>query len=305
MAKPGKHLEELVTKLERVLADQNVRIESPAKLRDKVTKRLREHDVLLTLNPDHHHRSLTAIECRDRSRPVGVEAIEAFHTKCQHTGINQGVIVSATGFTTTAREKAAFHGIKCMDLTLAEKFDWLRSTEMDVMATGLGPHLDLRFVTAEKLATPPSEFEVLDAAGALVSLTAIRQNIHSQLERFGVLSEGTHPRGARLMTPGFSLRDTKSGVTHSLVRIEARIQVVVKKSKTAFQLVSYEEKAGAEKVVSQAALVPITNGPIQGDLVFSQKPGEGIEVKFIFKGVKNDTSPAPDRPQQTKFRTKS
>ncbi len=297
MAKQGKSLEILVTKLERVLANQSVRIESPVRLRDKVTKRLREHDVVLTVNPDHHHRSTTAIECRDRKRPVGVESVEAFHTKCQHTGVNQGVIVSPTGFTKTAREKAAHVGIKCMDLKFADKFDWFLGGEMPVLSTGLGPKLALLFVTAENLATPPTEFEILDAEGGLVSLTAIRQNIHAQLERFGSLPEGTHAKGIHLHTPGFLLRDKATQRIHALKRIDARIEIVVKLTKTPFQFVSYEEQDGPDKVVTQTALAPITAGFMQGDLVFSQKPGQHTDVKLIVKSV--SLAPATATPKTT------
>lgn len=85
----GRSLELLVEKLERLLAnDARVTIESPKRIRDLQTQKLREHDVVLTF--EHaHHELIVAIECKDRSRPVGVPDIEAFAVKCSHTGVGQ------------------------------------------------------------------------------------------------------------------------------------------------------------------------------------------------------------------------
>ena len=112
--KQGRSLELLVEKLERLLAnDARVHVESPKKIRDTQTQKLREHDVVLTYNQSHHEL-IVAIECKDRSRPVGVPDIEGFYTKCCHTNINQSVIVSSNGFTKTALQKASIMGIKCL-----------------------------------------------------------------------------------------------------------------------------------------------------------------------------------------------
>jgi hypothetical protein len=74
---------------------------------------------------DGHHNVLTAIECRDTGRPVGVPAVEAFTKKCEKTGIHRGVIVSASGFSETARAKAAASFIECLTLAEADAFDWM------------------------------------------------------------------------------------------------------------------------------------------------------------------------------------
>ena len=82
----GKSLEALVEQLERSLAkSENVSVSAPKKLRDRITGRLREHDVVLTVNQGHHE-ILIAIECRDRSRPITVNQVEGFWAKCHDTG---------------------------------------------------------------------------------------------------------------------------------------------------------------------------------------------------------------------------
>jgi hypothetical protein len=80
-SKNGKEFEQLVRAIESAWIDQeNVTIESPKKLRDKRTGRLREHDIVLTIN-ESHHEVVVALECRDLSRRIGVPQVEAFRQK--------------------------------------------------------------------------------------------------------------------------------------------------------------------------------------------------------------------------------
>ncbi|MCA9501247.1 MAG: hypothetical protein KC588_18800 [Nitrospira sp.] len=87
--KKGTSLEQLIRSLERALSPKkDIKIESPKRFPDKTTGKLREHDVVLTVEHGHHPL-IIAIECRDRSRPITVDQVEGFWAKCQHTGINQ------------------------------------------------------------------------------------------------------------------------------------------------------------------------------------------------------------------------
>lgn len=102
----GKDLERLVAMLERLLLGDQAVIESPSRrLIDRDTGKRREHDVLIIFD-QAHHQIITAIECRDRSRPVGVPEVEAFADKCSRTGVHCGAIVSSTGFRKSALTKA-------------------------------------------------------------------------------------------------------------------------------------------------------------------------------------------------------
>ena len=125
MERAGKSLERLIAMLESALASTGARIEAPCRrLIDRDTGKPREHDVVITW--DHgHHQIITAVECRDRSKPVGVPDVEAFADKCETTGVHSSVIVSASGFRTSARTKAGARAITCMDIAEVESFDWL------------------------------------------------------------------------------------------------------------------------------------------------------------------------------------
>jgi hypothetical protein len=103
-----------------------VTVASSLRLPDKDTGQPREHDVVI-IRRTHHGPNLTAIECRDQGRKVGVPQIEAFAKKCEKTGIHHGIVVAANGFTSTARTKAKALNLTCMDLAEAESFEWIRT----------------------------------------------------------------------------------------------------------------------------------------------------------------------------------
>ncbi|MFK4489981.1 restriction endonuclease [Bradyrhizobium sp. USDA 336] len=106
LERPGQRFHHLVAVLERMFAHHDgVTVTSSLRLPDKDTGRLREHDVVI-IRHTHHGPNLTAIECRDQGRKVGVPQIEAFAKKCEKTGIHHGIVVAANGFTSTARTKA-------------------------------------------------------------------------------------------------------------------------------------------------------------------------------------------------------
>ncbi|MGY4414930.1 hypothetical protein ACVWW4_006666 [Bradyrhizobium sp. LB7.1] len=127
LERPGQRFHNLVAILERMLAHQDgVSVASSLRLPDKDTGRLREHDVVITRRT-HHGPNLTAIECRDQGRKVGVPQIEAFAKKCEKTGIHHGIVVAANGFTSTARTKAKALNLTCMELAEAESFEWIRT----------------------------------------------------------------------------------------------------------------------------------------------------------------------------------
>ena len=111
--KQGKSLELLIAGIEKLFNYKNnpaIEVISPCKIRDNITGKLREHDVCMEIR-SNYHSLITAFECRDRSRPVGVNQIEAFKNKCEATNINQGIIVSTSGFYMTAKKRRNFMGL--------------------------------------------------------------------------------------------------------------------------------------------------------------------------------------------------
>jgi len=58
------------------------------------------------------HQSIVCIECRDWKRPQDAQWVEQARTKFDDLGANVRVLVSSSGFTKLALEKAARHNIK-------------------------------------------------------------------------------------------------------------------------------------------------------------------------------------------------
>lgn len=157
--RPGIALQNLVAALERVLSQQDgVTIESPKRLRDKDTGRLREHDVCITRR-HAHHTVLTGIEVKDTGRKIGVPEIEAFSKKCEKTGIHHRIMVSAQGFTKTARTKAAALDVVCMELSDVDAFDWM-AIDFFVQIERRVPHVEA--VVFFKSTNPIKPFKVFD-----------------------------------------------------------------------------------------------------------------------------------------------
>jgi hypothetical protein len=155
MAKTGRDLQRLIRAIEGArAAGQPINIESPKRIRDKITGKLREHDVVLTITHEHHDL-VVALECRDRSRPIGVDAVEAFHSKCRDTGINSCVMVSSKGFTRTAITKASAYSIRCLSLDQVTGFDWCPPTSMTVWRRNITQaHLNVEFPEGTNLDNP-------------------------------------------------------------------------------------------------------------------------------------------------------
>lgn len=127
-SKPGKRLEKIIELIEiQANKKKGVTVKSPVFLPDKLTGEPREFDVVITVDTGHHRPMTIGIECRDRSRPVGVPDVEAFYTKCRDAEVHQGIIVSSNGFAMTARKKAQMRGIRCLELNQAEQFDWCQA----------------------------------------------------------------------------------------------------------------------------------------------------------------------------------
>lgn len=121
-------VEQLVATIESALAGRPIRIESPARIRDRVAGSLREVDVAVWFTEGTVHY-LTTFECRDHSEPQDVAWVEQASAKRDSVGANKTVLVSTSGFTKPALQKAASLGIEAR--TLSE----VTSAEIDVWCT--------------------------------------------------------------------------------------------------------------------------------------------------------------------------
>jgi hypothetical protein len=172
MAKDGKDLQRLIRIIESArAAGKEIAIESPKFFPDRITGRQREHDVVLTIK-HAHHEIVVALECRDRSRKVGVSEVEAFQAKCRDTGIHSGIIVSSKGFHSTAKIKAQAYGIRCLTLDQVKGFDWFLPDNMQIISKHItNVHIQIDF---ERQYTLKLE-DIFDREGHPMTTAAINQ----------------------------------------------------------------------------------------------------------------------------------
>jgi hypothetical protein len=222
---------------------------------------------------DAHHTITTAIECKDTGRKVGVPAIEAFWKKCDRTGVHHRVVVSASGFTATARTKAAMLDIICMELTEAAKFDWM-ATDFFVHVQRLVSHINAvaYFVNDEH---PDLPFKLLDANDTemtpehLAGIILNAVELPADIEPYVGVETPVHVRTQTIDWHGVG----EDGVRYPITHVDLTTKMKVKKSSSPMTLHSYTGPNARYTIAS----TPVEAGEHSGKLVMIED-GEGIRV---------------------------
>jgi hypothetical protein len=238
-----------------------------------------------------HHEFVTAIECRDRSRPVGVPQIEGFHQKCQDTGIHRGVIVSPKGFYSSAVTKAAHLGIVCLRLDQVKKFDWI--------TLGAIACLKVFFLEKNCLLIPetnfkskPSNFRLLDGEGNIIDAPSIDCLVRPEAN--GIISKEKFQAGERhlrfsVKMPGAVIEALDSNERRQMKHIDVRVKLRIEVNSSPIKLLSYRQEGEAE-AIREAGVAPVDLSPLTGDLVFLKNPDGSTKVNFVFKSRSIDDS---------------
>lgn len=274
----GRDLEKLVEVLERVLGvNQDIVVASPKRIRDRVTGQPREFDVVISRKVGHREVSI-AVECRDRIRPIGVNAVEAFYTKCSHCDVDRRVMVSTTGFRGTARTKASLLGIECVDLDKTDGFDWLRLQGIQYLKPKLKIHW--QFNTGSKNSGRP--FGLVDEAGNPVSERVLAESILDALGRPTITDlpeTGELPFRFRVGGEGLFLQYRDDG---SIKPANHAIAIGVLSYTSEF--IPFEHvsmtMAGRDRPITDAALARINLGVFESTLVMMTDPEDG-GVKIV------------------------
>lgn len=280
----GKPLEELVASIERALANnQNVKVQSPAFLADKITGEEREHDVLITVSGSHH-KAIIAIECRDRSRKITVNDVEGFWSKCQDTGIDHGIIVSPKGFSKSGLNKARHRGVRCLQMIEAKSFHWM-------LAAGLQSqyrkvlHTDWTFFPAVTLVPKPAAFTVLTADGEPVQTNNLVSAAYAEFQKIPEteFQPGRGKKHIMFTSPGLQIRDDETGSLHPVVRVLAVVHYEIVEDYIPFTLHSYSESPTGESI-TDAAVANVNLGGVKGKVMIVYKEAEGGHVVFVPDG---------------------
>lgn len=113
----------LVYEIERQLAPLGAVVKESAMLPERVSRELREVDILVSLD-EGHHRVRIGIECQDKSRPATKQWVEAIAKKHEELGINKTVLVSSSGFYAATRRRAESLFMGVIDITDIGQADW-------------------------------------------------------------------------------------------------------------------------------------------------------------------------------------
>lgn len=120
--KKGESFEGLIAWIHTCLADK-AKIVPNDVIKDKDTGELRQIDIAIYVT-DGPYTMLAIIEVRDHNRRVGSPYIEEISSKRISVGADAAVIVSRSGFTKPAVEKAARQNIRIMTYDEALQYQW-------------------------------------------------------------------------------------------------------------------------------------------------------------------------------------
>jgi len=121
--KKGKSFEDLIAWIHICLSEK-ASIVPNAKIPDKDSGELRQVDIAIYVT-DGLYQTLTIVEVRDRKKPVGSPYVEEVKSKKDSVGANAVVIVSKSGFTKPAIQKANKQNIPIMTYDEALKDSWV------------------------------------------------------------------------------------------------------------------------------------------------------------------------------------
>jgi hypothetical protein len=269
----SKSLEKLVAHLHGQLNESgSVLIESPKHLRDKSTGRLRRHDVVLTVTSGYQ-TFLVAIECRDRTRPVGSSQLAAFARKCSATSINKSAIVSPCGFTKIALYRAKTLGIHCLSPEQVKNFPWVHcDTDLSQVRTNY-TRIDFAIIPEKDFVRKPTSFMLINDDGQTVSPDDLREYLLvSLIQRQRDLSDlqpGDKVERIRAFPKNLSIIDTDTGITRRIRQISVVAYCKSEKMEQSFIL---QEQRDIKSSTPYARLHQLLNEPDFSDVrIFMHK----------------------------------
>jgi hypothetical protein len=290
MTRAGRSLEILVANLEEALREDNrTQIQSPAFLPDKTTGNRREHDVLLVVDQGHHNLRI-AMECRDRSRPVGVNQVEAFATKCRETGIDSAVIVSSSGFYASARKKAEGLGVRCLELKEVESPSLTDFVGLDFHIADKIKHNIVVSLSVDR----PGDYRIMDRQGREVDLMKIALSAMREYQIRTASDPGHHVARTKVTGDGFVAICKASGeeVPIKAIWIETEFDVAV--SSIEQRKFTYRHGDGATIADAAVAALPpnvkllgVDAGDNQLEIMMVHDPKRG--AKFVMRSKPNET----------------
>ena len=118
-----KRFEQLVGKIQQELSpDATVTIDDEIKGRNSKTNR--QIDISIRKNIGQFE-ILIVIDCKDHSNPIDVKVVEEFLGLVEDVGANMGALVSSSGYSKAAKNRARNAGVDIYKLIDAQHQDWI------------------------------------------------------------------------------------------------------------------------------------------------------------------------------------
>jgi hypothetical protein len=286
--KKGKTFEKLVAQLEKSLSgSKSITFKAPEKLRDKVTGQLREHDIILYYENKHHSFKI-AIECRDRSRPIGVNQIESFFSKCNDTQIDQGIMVSAKGFYNTAIKKAKSYGIGCFNLEQVSSLDWMKINKMKVYTRNI-IHSEWSLNTENLLEKDIKEYNFIHKGGTLISNDILISNIQRKLQALPIeTSSGKYEVQFQFNSNNLFFQDKSNNEFIPINNIIADITYETLCEYVPFNLFKYSDKQ-KDQNITDLAITEFKLGKSNIKIMITQDENKGGKILIIPEKITSNT----------------
>lgn len=133
--------EKLVANIYKELSP-NARIKHNDHIYEKDSKIKRQIDVSIR-SQIAGHEILLIVEVKDHKRPLDIEVIDAFADKIRGVKANKGILISNSGFSSSAIEKATTLGIELCTVHEALSKKWNQEIEIPVLWIDLSPHISV------------------------------------------------------------------------------------------------------------------------------------------------------------------
>ncbi|MDP2380804.1 MAG: hypothetical protein Q8M35_10055, partial [Pseudohongiella sp.] len=216
-----------------------------------------------------------------RSRKITVNDIEGFWSKCQDTGIDQGIVVSPKGFSKTALIKATHRSIRCLQLSEVTSFNWLLASGITSFTRRV-KHTNWTFFPEVDLIPPPTAFTILTEDGSPIDSRVLVAAAFNEFQKTPRSDDATRHGEKRIIfkSPGLLMRDDTTGAIYKVVSALAAVQYEVIEEFVPFRLVSYSNSPTGE-LITDAAVAEGKFGDVEGKIMIVYKSEEGGQVVFV------------------------
>lgn len=189
----GKNLEEVIHLIQNSLVNNDTIVSKNKKLKN-ASGNYREFDVLIE-SKINELQIVIAIECKDYKKPVAVEKVEAFNSKCSRIPIiNKKIMISPAGFQKDAISAAEEFGIdiyefKNLDTEVIN--NWIIKEFYPIELYIVYDHVEIEFsktpneeITNETIFTFPDFPAGMSLSTIIKSSFEVYENLKNELDDF-------------------------------------------------------------------------------------------------------------------------